>query len=76
MAIEEQARNTLDMTMISVFYDANINPLRKTATKKAINCWMKQSCLPKEMVFMELGFDGKFTFSEKDFPSKIHYIRI
>ena len=76
MATDENLKNTLDMTMISVFYDANINPLRKTATKKAINCWMKQSCLPKEMVFVELGFDGKFTFSEKDFPSCIHYIRI
>jgi hypothetical protein len=31
----------LNMTAVSVFYDANINPLRKTATKKAVECWMK-----------------------------------
>lgn len=29
------------MTAISVFYDVGINPLRKTATKKAVDCWMK-----------------------------------
>ena len=69
-------RPELNMTMISVFYDANINPLRKSATKKAVECWMKQSTLPKEMLFIELGFDGKFTFSEEDFPSCIQYIRI
>ena len=31
----------LDMTMVSVFYDAGINELRKVATRKAVNCWMK-----------------------------------
>lgn len=74
--VEWNKHDYIDMTMVSVFYDANINPLRKIATKKAISCWMKQSCLPKEMMFIELGFDDKFTFSEKDFPSCIHYIRI
>ena len=54
----------LDMTMISVFYDAGINELRKIATKKAVNCWMKQLHLPKEMMFIELGFNGVFTFSK------------
>lgn len=58
----------LDMTMVSVFYDAGINELRKVATKKAVNCWMKQSHLPKEMMFIELGFNGVFTFSKEDFP--------
>lgn len=53
----------LNMTAVSVFYDANINPLRKTATKKAVECWMKQRSLPDEMMFIELGFDGKFTFA-------------
>ena len=66
----------LDMTMISVFYDANINPLRKVATKNAVKCWMKQRHLPKEMVFIELGFNDKFTFQQSDFPSKIKYTRI
>lgn len=28
------------------------------------------------MMFIELGFNGKFTFSQKDFPKKIRYIRI
>ena len=28
------------------------------------------------MMFIELGFDGKFTFFQKDFPEKIRYIRI
>lgn len=54
---------SLDLTAISIFYDANINPLRKTATKKAVECWMKQRSLPDEMMFIELGFDGKFTFA-------------
>ena len=58
----------LDMTMISVFYDAGINELRKVATRKAVQCWMKQSHLPKEMLFIELGFNGVFTFSKEDFP--------
>ena len=62
--------------MISVFYDANINPLRKLATKKAVACWLKQSNLPREMMFVELGFNGKFTFSKEDFPEQIDYIRI
>ena len=31
----------LDMTMVSVFYDAGINELRKVATRKAVNCWMR-----------------------------------
>lgn len=64
------------MTMVSVFYDAGINPLRKIATKKAVKCWLKQSHLPKEMLFIELGFNGVFTFSREDFPEKIEYIRI
>ena len=66
----------LDMTMVSVFYDAGINELRKVATRKAAQCWMKQSHLPKEMVFIELGFNGVFTFSKEDFPKQIEYIRI
>jgi hypothetical protein len=28
------------------------------------------------MMFIELGFDDQFTFSQKDFPEKIQYIRI
>lgn len=39
--MKSKERPELNMTMISVFYDANINPLRKTATKKAVECWMK-----------------------------------
>ena len=31
----------LDMTMVSVFYDAGINELRKVATKKAVSHWME-----------------------------------
>ena len=31
----------LDMTMVSVFYDAGINELRKVATRKAVGFWMK-----------------------------------
>ena len=58
----------IDMTMVSVFYDAGINELRKVATRKAVQCWMKQSHLPKEMLFLELGFNGVFTFSKEDFP--------
>lgn len=66
----------LDMTVVSVFYDAAINPMRKVATKKAVNCWMKQTCRPKEMMFIELGFNGVFTFSQDDFPKEIQYVRI
>ena len=66
----------LDMTMISVFYDSGINELRKVATKRAVSCWMKQLHLPKEMMFIELGFNGVFTFSKKDFPKQVEYIRI
>ena len=51
------------MTAVSVFYDAGVNPLRKEATRKAIQHWMLQSHLPKEFLFIELGFDGQFTFS-------------
>ena len=49
--------------MISVFYDAGINELRKVATRKAVSHWMEQKNLPKEMMFVELGFNGVFTFS-------------
>lgn len=28
------------------------------------------------MMFVELGFNGVFTFSQADFPEKIQYIRI
>lgn len=66
----------LDMTMVSVFYDASINPLRKVATSKAVNCWMKQKHLPREMMFVELGFNGEFTFSQDDFPKEIQYVRL
>ena len=71
-----EGRQTLDMTMISVFYDAGIKPLRKIATKKAVSHWMEQKNLPKEMMFVELGFNGVFTFSREDFPNEINYIRI
>ena len=67
---------SIDMTMVSVFYDASINPLRKVATSKAVNCWMKQKHLPREMMFVELGFNGVFTFSQDDFPKEIQYVRI
>ena len=66
----------LDMTMVSVFYDAGINELRKVATKKAVSHWIEQYHLPKEMMFIELGFNGVFTFSKEDFPEQIDYIRI
>ena len=52
----------LKMTLVSVFYDANINPLRKIATKRAVSCWFKQKNIPSEMLFIELGFNGNFTF--------------
>lgn len=71
-----EGRQTLDMTMISVFYDAGINELRKVATRKAVSHWMEQKNLPKEMMFVELGFNGVFTFSREDFPNEINYIRI
>lgn len=71
-----EGRQTLDMTMISVFYDAGINELRKVATRKAVSHWMEQQNLPKEMMFIELGFNGVFTFSQEDFPKEINYIRI
>ena len=58
----------LDMTMISVFYDAGINELRKVATRKAVSHWIEQFHLPEEMLFIELGFNGVFTFSKEDFP--------
>lgn len=58
----------LDMTMVSVFYDAGINELRKVATRKAVSHWIEQYHLPKEMMFIELGFNGVFTFSKEDFP--------
>lgn len=32
----------LNMTLISVFYDASINPMRKVATMKAVKKWMRQ----------------------------------
>lgn len=66
----------IDMTMVSVFYDASVNPLRKVATRKAVGCWMKQKHLPREMMFVELGFNGEFTFSQDDFPKEIQYVRI
>ena len=53
----------LDMTMVSVFYDAGINELRKVATRKAVSHWIEQYHLPNEMLFIELGFNGVFTFS-------------
>lgn len=28
------------------------------------------------MMFIELGFNGKFTFSQEDFPNRIQYLRI
>ena len=31
----------IDMTMVSVFYDAGINELRKVATKEAVSHWME-----------------------------------
>ena len=31
----------LDMTMVSVFYDAGINELRKVATRKAVSHWIE-----------------------------------
>ena len=37
---------------------------------------MLQKLLPKEMIFLELGFDGVFTFSASDFPKEIQYVRI
>ena len=61
----------IDMTMISVFYDAGINELRKVATRKAVFHWIEQFHLPEEMMFIELGFNGVFTFSERDFPPGI-----
>lgn len=66
----------LDMTMVSVFYDAGINELRKVATRKSVSHWIEQYHLPKEMMFIELGFNGVFTFSKEDFPEQIDYIRI
>ena len=66
----------IDMTMVSVFYDAGINELRKVATRKAVSHWIEQYHLPKEMMFIELGFNGVFTFSKEDFPEQIDYIRI
>lgn len=66
----------IDMTMVSVFYDAGINELRKVATRKAVGKWLEQYHLPKEMMFIELGFNGVFTFSKEDFPEQIDYIRI
>ena len=58
----------IDMTMVSVFYDAGINELRKVATRKAVSHWLEQYHLPDEMLFIELGFNGVFTFSKEDFP--------
>lgn len=71
-----EPKQNLDMTAISVFYDAGINELRKVATRKAVSHWMEQKNLPKEMMFIELGFNGVFTFSQDDFPKEINYIRI
>ena len=68
--------NNMNITLISTFYDVGVNPRRREATKKAVACWMKQKHLPKEMLFIELGFNGKFTFSQDDFPSKVTYVRI
>ena len=72
----ERKYNYLDMTLISVFYDMGINPLRKVATKKAVQCWLKQRSLPNEILFVELGFNGTFTFSKEDFPKQVKYIKI
>lgn len=37
---------------------------------------MKQSHLPDEIMFMELGFNGTFTFKQEDFPQHVNYVRI
>lgn len=59
----ERIYDVIDLSLISVFYDAGINPIRKTATLKAVSHWMEQSQLPDEILFIELGFNGQFTFS-------------
>lgn len=71
LTIPDKAHEYFDMTMVSVFYDAGINELRKVATRKAVSHWIEQYHLPKEMMFIELGFNGVFTFSERDFPPGI-----
>lgn len=76
LPIPDNAHEYIDMTMVSVFYDAGINELRKVATRKAVSHWIEQYHLPKEMMFIELGFNGVFTFSKEDFPEQIDYIRI
>ena len=48
--------------MVSVFHDAKVNPLRKTAAKKAVRNWVRQKHLPDEILFIELGYNGVFTF--------------
>lgn len=60
--VDCKSHESIDMTVVSVFYDAGINELRKVATRKAISHWIEQYHLPSEMMFIELGFNGVFTF--------------
>lgn len=64
------------MTAVSVFYSASDDDARRNATLNAMKCWMKQRFMPKEFLFIELGFDGKFMFDDADFPPNVQYFRI
>ena len=41
LPIPDNAHEYIDMTMVSVFYDAGINELRKVATRKAVSHWIE-----------------------------------
>lgn len=72
----EEMSGLVDMTLISVFYDYQKNELRKKSALKAMELWFKQAHLPRQIIFMELGFNGVFTFSQADFPPWVDYMRI
>lgn len=72
----ERMNNGIPLTVVSVFYDNGVNELRKQATKKAIRFWTRQKHIPDEILFVELGYNGVFTFEQKDFPRQIKYVRI
>lgn len=73
----EKRKNLLDgITVVVSYHSIELDHLRRIAALKSVGHWMAQSHIPDEILFMELGFDGVFSFSADDFPDEVTYIRI
>lgn len=65
-----------DLTLVTVHFASEADEARKRSTLNAMWHWMAQSHLPARILFLELGFDDRFTFCQSDFPSMVEYVRM